>query len=639
MKNRIFFTFMVFCFLFSVVVTKAFYLQVVNKSKLLAYAKSQFIREVKEYPNRGNILDRNGNPLAINVHVYNLFTIPKKKNENFYKQLKELAKIVPELPYAKLKSLVQARDKYTWLGRKITLNESQLKKIKKLDKIFFEAHSERVYPNRELLAQTLGYVGIDNNGLGGIENSLNKDLKGQPQIVKYTRDAKGRPIKYETRASNLVAADINLSIDKDIQGALESYLKEAVLHHKAFRGGAGVMDAETGEILAIANYPTFDPNKAAAFPQEHRKLAFVTDPFEPGSIFKTITIASALEHKIAKPETKFFCEYGKLKVQNHWISEAETHEKFEWLTVADILKYSSNVGTTKIAFSLKYPKLRETLDKLQLGKKTGVEIKGESKGILSYSAKDKVRPLSLSNISFGQGVATTAIQMMRAYATIANGGYLVKPTLLRNDESQIRPENRVISEKTSQEIVKMLVGAVNEGTGTSAIIPHYEIAGKTGTAQRVSPRGGYDGYIASFIGFPVNVNKKFVVLAYIDHPTEKGYYGGVAAAPVFKKITQYILYKKKDFAQFAKYDEKSNKDNLDEVKSVQSSPTKFFAPGYVPNFVGMDKSSAMQLAEERNIQLQINGFGVVKHQSITPGTPIAGNAGLRLQFEAPSYVE
>jgi cell division protein FtsI (penicillin-binding protein 3) len=639
MKNRIFFTFMVFCFLFSVVVTKAFYLQVVNKSKLLAYAKSQFIREVKEYPNRGNILDRNGNPLAINVHVYNLFTIPKKKNENFYKQLKELAKIVPELPYAKLKSLVQARDKYTWLGRKITLNESQLKKIKKLDKIFFEAHSERVYPNRELLAQTLGYVGIDNNGLGGIENSLNKDLKGQPQIVKYTRDAKGRPIKYETRASNLVAADINLSIDKDIQGALESYLKEAVLHHKAFRGGAGVMDAETGEILAIANYPTFDPNKAAAFPQEHRKLAFVTDPFEPGSIFKTITIASALEHKIAKPETKFFCEYGKLKVQNHWISEAETHEKFEWLTVADILKYSSNVGTTKIAFSLKYPKLRETLDKFQLGKKTGVEIKGESKGILSYSAKDKVRPLSLSNISFGQGVATTAIQMMRAYATIANGGYLVKPTLLRNDESQIRPENRVISEKTSQEIVKMLVGAVNEGTGTSAIIPHYEIAGKTGTAQRVSPRGGYDGYIASFIGFPVNVNKKFVVLAYIDHPTEKGYYGGVAAAPVFKKITQYILYKKKDFAQFAKYDEKSNKDNLDEVKSVQSSPTKFFAPGFVPNFVGMDKSSAMQLAEERNIQLQINGFGVVKHQSITPGTPIAGNAGLRLQFEAPSYVE
>ena len=639
MKNRIFFSFIMFCFLFTVVVSKAFYIQVVNKTKLIAYAKSQFIREVKEYPNRGNILDRNGHPLAINVHVYNIFTIPKKKNEHFYKQLKALSRIVPVLPYNKLRTIVSTRTKYTWLGRKISLSEAQLKKVKKLDGIFIESHSERVYPNRELMAQTLGYVGIDNTGLGGIENSMNSRLKGKPQVIKYIRDAKGRPIKYETKASNLVAEDIQLSIDKDIQGALESYLKEAVIHHKAFRGGAGVMDAETGEILAIANYPTFDPNKASSFPQENRKLAFATDPFEPGSIFKTITVASALEHQVAKSETKFFCEYGKLRVQNHWISEAETHEKFEWLTVADILKFSSNVGTTKLAFSLKYPKLRETLDKFQFSKKTGIEIKGESKGILSYKATDKVRPLTLSNVSFGQGVATTALQMLRSYAAIANGGYLINPTLLRNDVSQLKPENRIISEKTSNELINMLVGAVNEGTGTNAKIPHYEIAGKTGTAQRVSPRGGYDGYIASFIGFPVNVNKKFVVLAYVDNPTENGYYGGAAAAPIFKKITQYMLYKKKDFAQFARYDEKSNKDNLDEVKSSQASNTKTFAPGFVPDFQGLDKASAVQMAEERNLEVQLTGFGVVKQQSIAPGTPIAGTAILRLQFEAPSYVE
>ena len=639
MKNRIFFSFIMFCFLFTVVVSKAFYIQVVNKTKLIAYAKSQFIREVKEYPNRGNILDRNGHPLAINVHVYNIFTIPKKKNEHFYKQLKALSRIVPVLPYNKLRTIVSTRTKYTWLGRKISLSEAKLKKVKKLDGIFIESHSERVYPNRELMAQTLGYVGIDNTGLGGIENSMNSRLKGKPQVIKYIRDAKGRPIKYETKASNLVAEDIQLSIDKDIQGALESYLKEAVIHHKAFRGGAGVMDAETGEILAIANYPTFDPNKASSFPQENRKLAFATDPFEPGSIFKTITVASALEHQVAKSETKFFCEYGKLRVQNHWISEAETHEKFEWLTVADILKFSSNVGTTKLAFSLKYPKLRETLDKFQFSKKTGIEIKGESKGILSYKATDKVRPLTLSNVSFGQGVATTALQMLRSYAAIANGGYLINPTLLRNDVSQLKPENRIISEKTSNELINMLVGAVNEGTGTNAKIPHYEIAGKTGTAQRVSPRGGYDGYIASFIGFPVNVNKKFVVLAYVDNPTENGYYGGAAAAPIFKKITQYMLYKKKDFAQFARYDEKSNKDNLDEVKSSQASNTKTFAPGFVPDFQGLDKASAVQMAEERNLEVQLTGFGVVKQQSIAPGTPIAGTAILRLQFEAPSYVE
>lgn len=611
----------------------------VNKTRLLAYAKSQFIREVKEYPNRGNIVDRNGNPLAINVHVYNIFTIPKRKNAEFYNQLRALSKIVPELPFVKLQGLVQKRTRYTWLARKVTLSEEQLKKIKKLEGIFFESHSQRVYPHRELGAQTLGFVGLDNTGLAGIESFLNKDLKGKHQIVKYIRDAKGRPIKYETRATDLVARDIQLSIDKDMQGALESYLKDAVIHHQAFRGGAGVMDAETGEILAIANYPTYDPNDPRAFPQENRKLSFVTDPFEPGSIFKTITVASALENKIAKPETKYFCEYGKLRVQNHWISEAETHEKFEWLTVADILKFSSNVGTTKIAFTLKYPKLRETLDKFQFAQKTGIEMAGESKGILSFKAKDKVRPLSLSNISFGQGVATTAIQMLRSYAAIANGGYLVRPTLLKSEVSQLKPENRILSEKTAESLIKMLVGVVSEGTGDNARIPHYEIAGKTGTAQRVSPRGGYDGYVASFIGFPVNVNRKFVVLTYVDHPTDKGYYGGAVAAPIFKKITQYILYKKKDFAQFAKYDEKSNKVNLDEVHSQQASATKVFAPGYMPSFLGLDKASALALAEERKIELQMNGFGVVTKQSVDPGTVIVGELPLKLQFEAPTYAE
>ena len=630
---------MVFCFLFAVVISKAFYIQVINKQKLLAYAKSQFIREVKEYPNRGNILDRNGSPLAINVHVYNLFTIPKNKNVAFYSQLKLLSQIVPELTYPKLKSLVQKRNKYTWLARKVTLSENQLKKIKKLDGIFSESHSQRVYPNRELMAQTLGFVGVDNTGLAGIEFSLNKELKGDYQVVKYIHDAKGRPIKYETRSSDEGVADVQLALDKDIQGTLESYLKEAVEHHKAFRGGAGVMDAETGEILAIANYPTFDPNKASDYSQDFRKLAFVTDPFEPGSILKTITVTSALEHKVAKAETKFFCENGKMRVQNHWVSEAESHEKFEWLTVGDILKFSSNVGTTKIAFSLKYPKLRQTFDKFKLAQKTGIEVRGESKGILSYKENDKVRPLSLSNISFGQGIATTAIQMLRSYSVIANGGYLVRPTLLKREESQLKPENRIISESTAKKITKMLVNAVHNGTGTNAIIPHYEVAGKTGTAQRIATRGGYEGYVASFIGFPVNVNKKFVVMAYIDHPTANGYYGNVVAAPIVKKITQYILYKKKDFAQFAKYDEKSNKTNLDEVQMQQAATQKAFAPGYMPSFIGLDKSSSLKLAQEINIELDTNGFGIVTRQSIPAGTPLAGNSNLKIQFEAPTYAE
>ena len=237
---------------------------------------------------------------------------------------------------------------------------------------------------------------------------------------------------------------------------------------------------------------------------------------------------------------------------------------------------------------------------------------------MSYKANDKVRPLTLSNISFGQGVATTAIQMLRSYAAVANGGYLVKPTMLKSDVSQLKPENRIISQTTADQLTKMLVSVVNEGTGDSAQIPHYEVAGKTGTAQRVSPTGGYSGYIGSFIGFPVNVNRKFVIMAYVDHPTEKGYYGGVTAAPIVKKLTQYILYKKKDFAQFAKYDEKSNTKNLDIVGTQQAQTTKFFAPGHMPDFSGLDKASAIALAEERNISLEVNGFGKLRIQILNP---------------------
>ena len=222
MKNRIFFSFIVFCFLFATVISKAFYIQVINKERLLSYAKSQFIREVKAFPNRGNILDRNGSPLAINVHVYNLFTIPKDKDATFYNKLKNLSQVVPELTYPKLKSLVQKRTKYTWLAKKVFLSESQLQKIKKLEGIFVESYSHRVYPNRELMAQTLGFVGIDNTGLAGIEFSMNKELKGTHQVIKYIHDAKGRPIKFESKSSEAYAADIQLSLDKDIQGALES---------------------------------------------------------------------------------------------------------------------------------------------------------------------------------------------------------------------------------------------------------------------------------------------------------------------------------------------------------------------------------------------------------------------------------
>ena len=637
MKNRIQLSFAVFVFLFALVAAKAFYIQVVNKDRLIAYARSQFLREVKEYPNRGNILDRHGTPLAINVQIFNIFTFPRDKGPAFRRQLQALSKIVPQLSHNQLWAKVRNRRKYTWLGRKIRLTEAQVEKIKKLDSIQLEAHSDRVYPNHELSAQVLGFVGVDNGGLAGVERFMDEALRGMPQIVRYQRDAKGRPVRFESGGDTVAPADdVTLAIDKELQGTLEDALKEAVVHHKALRGGAGVMDAETGEILAVANYPSFDPNRANEYGADARKLAFLTDPFEPGSIFKTLTVVSALENKVATAQKKYFCEYGQLRVGNHVISEAESDKKFEWLSVTDILKYSSNVGTTKIAFDLGYPRLQATLEKFQFGVKTGVELSGESKGILNKHKK--VKPLTLSNISFGHGVATTAMQMMRAYAVIANGGYLVKPTLLRNDVSQLTPQNRIISAETARASATMLIEAVEDGTGTNAKIPHYVIAGKTGTAQRVAERGGYEGYISSFAGFPVNVKRPFVVVVYVDNPKANGYYGNATAAPVFRKITQHLLYKSKDFAPYARYSAEANAKNLDTVH-MASAASRAVVPGRMPNFAGLDKASAVKLAESLNLRIELRGFGVVASQRPGAGEPLAGVQALELRFRPPSYEE
>lgn len=637
MKTRIQITFFIFVILFALVGAKAFYIQMVQKDRLLAYAKSQFMRETREFPQRGNIVDRHGTPLAINVQTWNLYTFPRKKGLDFVKQIKGLAEVVPELKYTELWNKVKNRDKYTWLARRIRLSEEQVKMIRKLDAIHLEEHSTRVYPNHELSSQILGFTGIDNLGMAGIERALNSDLQGEAQLVRYHRDAKGRPFKYETIETKArPAKDIQLSIDKELQGAVESYLKEAVTHHKAFRGGAGVMDAETGEILAMANYPTFDPNHVSKYSVENRKLAFVTDPFEPGSIFKTLTVAAALEHRSATPEKKYFCEFGRLRVQNHYITEAESSKKPEWLTVEEILRDSSNVGTTKMAFDLTYPRLRKTLTDFGIGQKTGIELTGESKGIMTNA--EKVMPLTLSNISFGHGVATTGVQMLRAYAAIANGGYLVRPTFLRSETSQLVKENRILSEKTSTQVTEMLIKAVNQGTGTAARIPHYAIAGKTGTAQRVSERGGYEGYISSFAGFPVNVNRKFVVLVYVDNPRANGYYGNVAAAPVFRKITQHLLYKKKDFSRFAQYSPEANAKNLDTVNTSQSA-SRIVGPGRMPNFIGMDKASALRMAESLDLQIELTGFGVVSRQNPAAGESLASAKSMQLHFTPPKYEE
>lgn len=633
MKVRILITFFIFGIFFSLVIGKAFYVQVVNADKLISYANSQFIREVEIFPKRGAIYDRNGEPLAINIQTYNIFTIPKDL-KLAKKELKKLHKRVPRFNFNKVWSSIKKRKKYTWILRKEKIAKEDVAEIQKLKNIYIEPENSRFYPNHETMSQVLGFVGLDNQGLSGIEFEFNKQLKGKSKILKYYKDARGRPVKYQADHYNVDAKDINLSLDKDIQAALELYLSEAVNKHEALKGGAAVMDVETGEIWAMANYPSFDPNNHSSYPAIQKKASFVTDPFEPGSVFKLLTVASALENKIVAPDTSYYCDHGRLKIGSHIVSDSDTDKKHEWLSVKDIIKYSSNVGTTKIAFDLTFPRLKETVERFGIGERTGIEIPGESRGIFTKS--ENVTPLSLSNISFGQGVATTGIQMLSAFATIANKGEYVKPTVIKRENSNKIETKRIISVDTSNKLEQMLIEAVEDGTGSKAIIDHFQIAGKTSTAQKIED-GKYSGYISGFIGYPVNVAKKFVVSVYIDGPKKNGYYGNLVAGPVFNKITRFILLRNKEYSNLAKNtDEKKDFNKIDFVKTSHSSSMKL-VHGVVPSFKGLDKKSSEEVAQRLNINVSHKGFGIVNSQSVQAGQKIEKGSVIQLNYSPPKY--
>ncbi|MBI2521530.1 MAG: hypothetical protein HYV97_14020 [Bdellovibrio sp.] len=481
------------------------------------------------------------------------------------------------------------------------------------------------------MSQILGFVGQDNKGLSGSEYFFDTKLKGKPHVIRFVKDAKGRPLKTTSIDPGDPGTGLQLSFDLEVQANSEKQLREAVIEHGAKMGGIGVMDAETGEILAMANYPSYDPNRPNELNRKFQRLAFITDPIEPGSIAKTFTIAAAMESGLTTATKKYFCERGQLRIGDHIINEAESKKKFEWLTVTEILEHSSNIGTTKIAFELGSPRLLYFFDKFGLGKKSGIEYAGESRGIMP--AINEVTPLRLSNISFGQGMAVTPIQILSAYAIIANGGTYVRPTILKANAQA--PGMRVLSKETVTSITRMLADAVEKGTGANAKIPLFKIAGKTSTTQRPSENGGYHGYIPGFIGFPVQTAKKYVVYVYIDNPTGKKYYGNDVAAPVFKKVMEHILIRDKMFINVA--DAKSNSKSVTQDLVVRNQSALSDTGRVLPNFTGLDKQSVETLITKLPLKIRHHGVGLVIKQGPPAGTLFTDSVTeVDLYYEPPT---
>lgn len=554
MKSRILYVFAGFLFLWGGLILRAGYLQLIPDRRVTHLQERQFQTVVTLQSRRGAVVDRKGRELALSMTAYSLYADPKliESKKQVSRKVAKILGVGPEFVFSKIKN---PERRFVWLMRQ--LSKEKMEKIKELDirGLSFVEEYKRFYPNETLLSQTLGLVGSEGQGLEGLELGYDEYLRGNKKKISVRRDARGRPLIAEGMmfAENPDGAEIHLTVDAEIQHMLESELNESLLQFEAEQAFGVILDAQTSAVVAMASSPGFDANLGNKLSHDTRRIRNITDTFEPGSTLKTFAIAGALREKIVAPNTKYNTENGNFKVGDRVIREAEMNHRWPQLTVSQILAYSSNIGTTKIAFDLGEEKLRQTLLDFGFGTRSGLDLPGEAKGIL--------HPLPwnqhlLANISFGQGIAVTPLQMANAYAAIANGGILNTPFIVQSIrdpdtgqviETKAKKIRRVLSPEESASMRMMLTGVTApDGTGINAKVDGFLVGGKTGTAQKVNPNGrGYlpNGYISSFAGFIPATEPKFVIFVAVDHPKKNAYYGSQVAAPIFSRVASYAARK------------------------------------------------------------------------------------------------
>lgn len=553
MKIRIIILFIGILFLWTLLLSRAAYLQIFPDHRLTQLKNRQYQTHVRIQPRRGSILDRNHRELAVSVRKYSIFADPKliESPKALSRKLSKILKIKDKEIYDKIKNDTR---RFVWLSRK--MDDAITKKIEALNEPGIGSVEDwrRIYPNESLLGSTLGSIGSEGQGLEGLELKFDKTLSGEEKKFTVSRDARGRPLlgKEMLLSEDQDGKDIQLTVDSELQYYLESELNEVQKTYNAESALGIILDPKTSAILAIANSPGFNPNSASKYPHQERRNKVITDMFEPGSTLKPLVVAGAMNLGLLEPNSQYFCENGELQIGKRVIREAETHEKFKFLTVTEILSFSSNIGIAKIGFQMGDDTLKNVLENFGLGQKTSVDFPGEAKGLLQPTPWPT---LTLATNAFGQGVAVTPLQIATAYAAIANGGTLNQPYLVDSildidteviQKFQPQPLRRGISETVAKKMRMMLMAATSDkSTGTSARVPGYLVAGKTGTAQKVKTDGrGYEAkkYISSFSGFVPANDPQFVIYVAIDSP-EKAYYGSVVAAPLFSKIAAFALRK------------------------------------------------------------------------------------------------
>ncbi|MGE3385644.1 MAG: penicillin-binding transpeptidase domain-containing protein [Bdellovibrionales bacterium] len=638
MKSRLLLVFMGFLLLWTAMILRGAYLQIIPNERLAGLQRRQFATKIEVSGRRGAIVDRNGRELAASVGSQSLFADPAIL-EQPRSVAKRLAKLL-KMSRAELQKKLRQRDKrFVWIKRHMPEEAAAAIRKWEIRGLGFVDESRRVYPNNQLLAQTLGFVGTEGDGLEGLERKFNRELSGETRKVILPRDARGRPLLPEGGLLTNVndGARVELTIDSQVQFILEKELADAVSLHQADGAVGLVMDPNTGEILGLASEPSAD-----------RRNRVITDAFEAGSVMKTFVIAAALREAVVKPSSRYNCEGGRMKVGDRWIREADAEHEFGWLTVSEILAFSSNIGTAKIAFDLGADHLRQALLDFGFGDRLQVDLPGEARGILHPLPW---RSHLLSNISFGHGLAVTPLQLASAYSAIANGGLLKRPQVVKRivqgeEETVFEPKTirRVLSEDQAATLRLMLRAATMEhATGVNARIPGFPVAGKTGTAQKVDlEKGGYkkNAYISSFAGFVPAHAPKFVIFVAVDNP-RKGYYASHVAAPVFARIAQYVV-RQQGLAPVL-----LSEQNL--LKRDQGTPTREMAQAQalakledeiqagrgelIPNLVGLTLREVYQRARASGLTVEVRGSGLVANTYPGAGAEFPSDKKVRVFLE------
>lgn len=532
---------------FGVVLYRLVSLQVLQAAELTAKADRQHQKSVTLEGARGTIVDRHGKVLAMNMEVPSVFGVPSVLDSPA--QVARTLSPVLHVRAADLEKKLRQDRSFVWLARKLDPEEGHRIEQMPMEGIGTVLEGRRFYPKGPLLAHVLGFAGLDGEGLEGLERRYESNLHGQKRVAVLQRDALGRIVfsKDEEAQRPSAGQSLTLTIDEVIQYIAEKELEEAMVKTRAKAGTVIVLDPNTGELLALAINPRFNPNSVAGLTPGRWRNRALTDAYEPGSTMKAMVAAAALEEKVMRPDTMVFGENGRMTIANTVIHD---HEKMGWVTFSQVIQKSSNIGAAKTGMALGDQRLYRYLHAFGFGQRTDIDLPGEAVGLFR-EPRDWGRR-SLASISMGQEIGVTPIQMVTAISALANGGRVMKPyvvsevrdaqgVVVKRVEPQVK--RQVISPETARTVTSILEGVVTNGTGTKAAIPGFRVAGKTGTAQKIDPRtGAYSStqFVGSFVGFVPADNPRLAMIVVIDEPQGEAW-GGSVAAPVFRRVGEQVL--------------------------------------------------------------------------------------------------